>query len=128
MALLHDLTGQAQENNDFRRVVATGEHTQVVVMSIPVDGEIGEEVHEVEDQLLYLVSGEGEVKLGSDTHTFEAGDAVLVPAGENHNVINTGGEELKIITTYSPPHHDDGTVHATKAEADAAEAEEHEEV
>lgn len=124
MALLHNLTEQAEENTDFRRVLATGEHTQVVVMSIPVEGEIGEEIHEHEDQLLYLVAGSGEVKVGSDTHPFNAGDAVVVPAGENHNVTNTGSEALKIITTYSPPHHDEGTVHATKEEADAAEAEE----
>lgn len=124
MALLHNLTEQAQDNTDFRRVVATGEHTQVVVMSIPAEGEIGEEIHEHEDQLLYLIAGNGEVKLGSDTHPFNAGDAVVVPAGENHNVTNTGSEDLKIITTYSPPHHDEGTVHTTKEEADAAEAEE----
>ncbi len=115
---------QAQDNPYFRQVLATGRHTQVVVMSIPADGEIGEEVHEENDQLLLLVQGRGNVVLDGETAEFTTGDLVLVPAGTRHNFITAGDEPMKIVTTYSPPHHPDGTVHRTKAEADAAEASE----
>lgn len=126
MGQIKDINQQAIDNDNFRKVIETGEHTQVVVMSIPPDGEIGEEVHEDNDQLLLVVEGEARLLLGEEETEFEVGDAVLVPAGLNHNVMNAGNDSLKIITTYSPPHHADGTVHKTKEEADAAEeAEEH---
>lgn len=121
MAQIKDINQQASDNENFRKVLETGEHTQVVVMSIPPDGEIGEEVHEDNDQLLIVVSGEARLLLGDEETEFEEGDAVLVPAGVNHNVMNAGNDSLKIITTYSPPHHPDGTVHETKEDAEAAE-------
>ncbi len=116
-----NIIDQAKKNKFFRQVLATGEHTQVVIMSIPPGGEIGEEVHEDNDQVLYLVSGRGRVVLDGKEAAFEVGDLVLVQAGVRHNFITEGEESMKIITTYSPPHHPVGTIHKTKAEAAAAE-------
>lgn len=120
MAHIKDISQKATENEFFRQVLATSEHTQVVIMSIPAGGEIGEEVHSENDQVLYLVEGSGEVILSDQKSDFATGDLVLVPAGTKHNFIakDTG---MKIITAYSPPHHPDGIVHKTKADADAAE-------
>jgi mannose-6-phosphate isomerase-like protein (cupin superfamily) len=126
MAKINDARQQALDNNNFRKVIATGENTQVVLMSIKPGEDIGEEVHPDNDQLLVIIEGEGTVVLDGEEDLFEAGDAVLVPAGTRHNFITKGDSPMKIITTYSPPHHPDGTVHATKAEAEEAEAaEEH---
>jgi mannose-6-phosphate isomerase-like protein (cupin superfamily) len=111
---------QAIDNTFFRRVVDTGKYTQAVIMSIPPGGEIGEEVHPDTDQVLFLVQGRGEVILDGKASPYEAGDLVLVAAGTKHNFVNKGREDLKIITTYSPPHHPVGTVHKTKKDADAA--------
>lgn len=110
----------AKENTNFRHVLETGTNTQVVVMSIPVGGDIGEEVHPDNDQVLYLVKGTGKVILDSEEMPYEKNDLVLVRAGTKHNFINTGEEDMKIITTYSPPHHPDGTIHATKEDAQKA--------
>lgn len=112
---------QVVDNTYFRRVLDTGKFTQVVIMSIPPGGEIGEEVHEDTDQVLYLVRGHGEVILDGKTSGYEPGDLVRVAAGTRHNFVNKGREGLKIITAYSPPHHPVGTIHKTKKEADAAE-------
>ncbi len=120
MRLTH-LIPTAKTNNDFRRVLATGQHTQVVVMSIPAGGEIGSEVHPDNDQLLLLVAGSGRAIVDGETWDIAAGDAVLVPAGSQHNLLTAGDAPMQIVTTYSPPHHADGTVHHTKADADAAE-------
>lgn len=120
MPHIKDINNQAIKNEFFRQVLATGEHTQVVIMSIPAGGEIGEEVHTDNDQVLYLVEGQGEVVLDGQPSDFNTGDLVLVPAGTKHNFI-AKDNGMKIITAYSPPHHPDGTIHKTKAEADAAE-------
>lgn len=120
MGLIKDIKGKAKENTYFRQVLETGEHTQIVIMSIPPGGEIGMETHEKEDQALYFVEGEGKVILNGEESEIEEGDIVLVRAGTEHNFINTGDEDLKIITTYSPPHHPEGTIHKTKEEADQA--------
>ncbi len=109
---------QAKQNEFFRHVLATGKNTQVVIMSIPPNGEIGEEVHEQNDQVLYLVEGAGRVVLDGNVSDFEVGDLVLVPAGTKHNFITKDSQTMKIITAYSPPHHPDGTIHKTKQEAD----------
>lgn len=111
---------QTKTNEFFRHVLATGPHTQVVIMSIPAGGEIGDEVHEDNDQVLYLVEGAGQVILNDQPADYAAGDLVLVPAGTKHNFKTVGEAPMKIITTYSPPHHPDGTIHKTKAEADNA--------
>ena len=112
---------EAEKSPDFRRVLWTGEHTQLVIMTIPKGGEIGEGIHEV-DQILTFVSGTGKAVIGSSEKAVAQGDLVVVPAGTRHNFLNTGDNPLVLYTVYGPPEHPDGTVHATKAEADAAEA------
>ena len=117
---IHDISDKAGGNTYFRQVLETGEHTQIVVMSIPAGGEIGEETHKDNDQVLYLVSGEGKAILNGEGKPVGKDDVVLVKAGTRHNFINTGAEDLKIITAYSPPHHPPGTIHKTREEADKA--------
>jgi mannose-6-phosphate isomerase-like protein (cupin superfamily) len=111
----------AEENPDFRRVLWTGRHVQLVVMTIPPGGEIGEEVHEGTDQILTFLSGVGEAKVGGRTRKVTQGDLVAVPAGTKHNFTNTGPNPLVLYTVYGPPEHADGAVHRTKEEADEAE-------
>lgn len=115
-----DVKQKALENTYFRQVLSTGEHTQIVAMAIPPGEEIGEEVHKDNDQVLYFVAGEGKAIIEGTETPFDDDDIFLVHAGTRHNFINTGKEDLKIITAYSPPHHPDGTVHKTKADAAAA--------
>lgn len=115
------IVAEALSNNDFRREVMTGDHQQVVLMTIPPGGEIGEEIHPDTDQALLLVDGEGEARLNGATRVFRANDLVLVRAGTRHNFVNTGPRPLRLITFYAPPHHEPGTVHRTKDVADAAE-------
>jgi mannose-6-phosphate isomerase-like protein (cupin superfamily) len=112
----------AEQSPDFRRVLWTGRHAQLVIMTIPPGGEIGSEVHEDTDQILTFVSGAGEADVAGETRQVVQGDLVVVPAGTRHNFRNTGANPLVLYTTYSPPEHADGTVHATRAEAEAAEA------
>ena len=107
----------ALENNDFRRVLFTNKHSQVVLMSILPGEDIGREVHKLVDQVLVFVKGAGEAVVGGETHDIGAGDMFAVPAGTEHDFINTGDEVLKLFTVYSPPEHPDGVVHATKADA-----------
>ena len=111
----------AEQSADFRRVLWTGEHTQLVIMTIPVGGEIGAETHDDTDQILSFVSGSGEAIVSGETRNVAQGDLVVVPAGRKHNFVNTGENPLILYTVYGPPHHADGVVHATKEEADAAE-------
>jgi mannose-6-phosphate isomerase-like protein (cupin superfamily) len=92
----------AQQSPDFRRVLWTGKHSQIVIMTIPAGGEIGEEVHENSDQILTFVSGTGVADLAGHTHPIEGGDQCAVPAGTLHNFRNTGDEPLVIYTVYSP--------------------------
>ncbi|MEH1165447.1 cupin domain-containing protein [Micromonospora sp. CPCC 205539] len=110
----------AEKSPDFRRVLWTGEHTQLVIMTIPPDGEIGEEVHEV-DQILTFVSGVGEARVGGNTRKVVSGDLVVVPSGTKHNFVNAGPNPLVLYTVYGPPEHADKAVHKTKEEADKAE-------
>ena len=111
----------AEQSADFRRVLWTGEHTQLVIMTIPPGGEIGEETHDDTDQILSFVSGTGKAIVAGETRNVVQGDLVVVPAGRKHNFVNTGENPLILYTVYGPPDHADGAVHATKAEADAAE-------
>jgi len=122
MAFNVDIIAAARANTNFRTVLATGPHAQIVVMSIPPDGEIGAETHENLDQVLTFVDGVGQATLGSETSAVSAGHLVLVPAGTHHNVVNTGKVDLRLYTVYAPPQHAPGTVHRTKADADADEA------
>lgn len=116
------------ENKYFRKVLYTGKHAQLVLMCLQGGEEIGNEVHENVDQFFRIEHGEAKFVLnnGAEEHVAHDGDAVIVPAGTYHNVINTSKTEpLQLYTVYSPPNHPDGTVHKTKAEADAAELQEH---
>ncbi|MEX1995611.1 MAG: cupin domain-containing protein [Candidatus Saccharimonadales bacterium] len=120
MGKLANIRQQALDNEHFRQVLETGKHTQIVIMHIPAGGEIGEETHADNDQVLYLVGGKGTVYLDGQSSEYNTGDLVLVPAGIKHNIVASSNQPLKIITSYSPPHHPDGTIHKTKAEAEAA--------
>lgn len=111
----------AKQNNNFRKVIFTGKYSQFVVMSIDPGEEIGEEVHPYTDQILFLITGEGQAIIEDQPSDFKRGDAVFVPAGIKHNFVNTGNEALKLYTVYSPPEHEDGTVHKTKADAEMDE-------
>lgn len=117
-----DIAEVAKHNTFFREVLATGEHSQVVVMSIPPGGDIGDEVHADVDQVLMFVEGEGEAILNGEHGRVGPGRLVHVPAGTQHDFINTGSGDLRLFTIYAPPQHAPGTIHRTKAEADAAEA------
>lgn len=116
-----DIIEVAKANDLFRKVIKTGPHIQVVLMSIPPKGEIGNEVHEDVDQVLLFVSGTGEAAVGGEKKTIGTNHLVFVPQGTWHNFINTGDTDLRLVTFYSPPQHQDGTIHKTKEEADAAE-------
>lgn len=116
-----DIIAAARENTFFRSVLKTGSHAQVVLMSIPPGAEIGNEVHDEVDQILLFVQGVGSATVGEETKTIGVNHLVYVPAGTWHNFTNTGKEEWKLVSVYAPPEHPDGTVHKTKAEADAAE-------
>ena len=112
-----------QGNQNFRQVLFTAQHTQLVVMSLLAGEDIGMEVHETVDQFFRIESGEGKVVMNGEESAFGPGFAIIVPAGTQHNVIATSA--VKLYTLYSPPNHPDGTVHVTKAEAMAAEAQAH---
>jgi mannose-6-phosphate isomerase-like protein (cupin superfamily) len=111
---------QTLENTNFRKVLYTASHSQLVLMSLKPNEEIGLEVHEDNDQFFRFESGEGRVLIDGNVYDVKDGSAVVVPAGAEHNVVNTSGDrELKLYTIYSPAHHKDGVVRATKAEAEA---------
>jgi len=116
-----DILARTKRNSYFREVVSTGPHAQVVVMSIPPSGEIGEEVHEDVDQVLVFVEGEGIAVLDGRRTGVSPGQLVHVPAGTRHNFVNDGPAALKLYTIYAPPEHQPGTIHRTKADADADE-------
>ena len=112
------------ENTDFRRVLYTAKHCQLVLMSLQPQEEIGMETHPENDQFLRFEGGQGAVFIDGSKYEVADGDAVIVPAGAEHNVVNLSAtEELKIYTIYSPPHHKDGTVHPTKKEAETDDEE-----
>jgi len=117
-----DIVAAAKANSSFREVLSTGPHAQVVVMSIPPRGEIGAEVHEHVDQILAFVQGEGVAILDGEESPVGRDRLVHVPAGSHHNVVNRGTTDLRLFTIYAPPQHAPGTIHRTKADADADEA------
>lgn len=104
------------ENTDYRRVVYTGKHMQLVLMTLQPGEEIGAEVHETHDQFLRIESGSAEATIDGKKHAVADDDAIIVPAGARHNVINTGKTPLKLYTLYGPPEHRDGVVQPTKAD------------
>ena len=116
-----DIDRLTVENKDFRRVLYTGKHLQLVLMALRPGEEIGEEVHDDHDQFFRIEKGEGEVWIDNQRTRIKADDAIVVPAGARHNVINTGDKKLKLYTVYGPPDHKDGIVRSTKGEAEASE-------
>ena len=108
-------------NTHFRRVVYTGKHLQLVLMTLKPGEEIGAEVHEGHDQFFRVEAGNGEVVIDGSRRPIADDDAIIVPAGARHNVVNTGSAPLQLYTLYAPPEHRDGVVHPTKAEADASD-------
>jgi mannose-6-phosphate isomerase-like protein (cupin superfamily) len=122
MAVINfSIATEAEKSPDFRRVLWTGEHSQLVIMTIPPGGEIGEEVHEDVDQILTFVSGTGKAIVSGAEKNVAQGDLVVVPAGKKHNFLNTGPNPLILYTVYGPAEHADGAVHKTKEQADAME-------
>jgi mannose-6-phosphate isomerase-like protein (cupin superfamily) len=115
---VHDIEHLAVKNSDFRRVLYTAKHCQLVLMALKPKEEIGAEVHKL-DQFFRVEEGTGEAVLDGVRTTIKAGFAVLVPAGAKHNIINTGSVPLKLYTLYAPPNHRDGVVHHTRKEAEA---------
>lgn len=112
------------DNTNFRKVLYTGKHAQLVLMSLLPGEEIGLETHDENDQFLRFEGGNGKCFIDGNEYEVADGDAVIVPAGAKHNVVNvSGSEELKIYTIYSPPHHKDGIVRKTKEEAEANDEE-----
>jgi mannose-6-phosphate isomerase-like protein (cupin superfamily) len=113
---------ETKKNTDFRRVLYTGKHSQLVLMSIKPSEEIGEETHKDVDQFFRFEEGEGKVIIDGVEHHVKDGNGVIVPAGAKHNVINTSKlANLKLYTIYSPPEHQDGVVRHTKKQAMASE-------
>jgi mannose-6-phosphate isomerase-like protein (cupin superfamily) len=121
-----DVERATLDNTDFRRVLFTGRHTQLTVMRLAPGEEIGLEMHDHLDQFIRIEQGKAQVTLGrskeqiDEEHQVEDDWAVIVPSGVWHNVINAGTDELKLYSLYSPPEHPSGTIHHTKADADAA--------
>lgn len=115
-----DIEKDTLANNNFRKVLYTGKHTQLVLMSLMPNQEIGSEIHTDNDQFFRFEMGEGKVIIDGNEYMVSNGSAIVVPAGAQHNVINTSStESLKLYTLYSPPHHKDQIVRATKEEAEA---------
>lgn len=106
----------SSENGNFRKVLYTAQNSQLVLMSLKSGEEIGMEVHTL-DQFFRVEKGEGKAVLDGVEHKIEDGSAIVIPAGANHNIINTGSQEMKLYTIYSPPNHRDGVTHSTKEEA-----------
>ena len=105
-------------NTYFRQVLYTGQHSQLVLMCLQPNEDIGEETHEIVDQFIRIEEGIGKAILNNKEHTLANGTAIIIPAGVKHNVINTSSDkELKLYTVYSPAHHKDKTIHKTKSEA-----------
>ena len=113
-----DIERATTGNDDFRRVLYTGKHLQLVLMTLQPGEEIGEEVHDDRDQFFRIEEGQGEVRIDGTANRVEDDFAVIVPAGARHNVVNTGDAPLRFYTLYGPPEHKDGVVHKNKAQAE----------
>ena len=117
---IDDIEHLTEDNKDFRRVLYTGRKMQLVLMALQPGEEIGQEVHVETDQFFRVEKGTGEVVIDGHVTKIKSDVAIVVPAGARHNIRNTGDKPLKLYTLYAPPEHREATVHATKAEADAA--------
>jgi mannose-6-phosphate isomerase-like protein (cupin superfamily) len=120
-----DIEDKTENNNNFREVLFTGQHSQLVVMCLQPGEDIGMEVHNNLDQFFRFEEGKGKVVIDGAENEVEDGFAVVVPAGSEHNIINSGDKPLRLYTIYSPPNHPDGTIHKNREEAMAAEEAEH---
>lgn len=117
---LQNIEAATMANTAFRRVVYTGQHAQLVLMCLQPNEAIGEEVHATVDQFLRIEAGEGKLVMDGEEHPIKDGDAIVVPAGTRHNVMNVSADKpLQLYTLYSPPHHRSATVHQTKRDAEA---------
>jgi mannose-6-phosphate isomerase-like protein (cupin superfamily) len=105
------------DNENFRSVLYTAKHSQLVVMTIQPGDDIGLETHAGHDQFIRVEAGSAKAMLNGEEHELIDGSAVVIPAGTEHNIINTGSDKLKLYTLYTPPEHPDGTIHVTKADA-----------
>lgn len=118
---IENIEDRTAANRDYRRVIYTAQHMQLVLMSLGAGEEIGKEVHAESDQFFRIEAGAGEVWMNDIATAIKDGSAIVIPAGVPHNIRNTGDTPLRMYTLYAPPHHADGTMHATRADADAAE-------
>ncbi|MCK9415034.1 MAG: cupin domain-containing protein [Candidatus Dojkabacteria bacterium] len=125
MGYIDDIEEKTLNNSNFREVLYTGKHMQLVVMCLKPGEDIGEEVHDKVDQFFRVEQGEAKVKIDSEESILKEDMVAIVPAGSLHNVINVSDVDLKLYTIYTPPNHPDGTVHKDKAEADEYEREHH---
>lgn len=117
-----DVFADVKANSFFRKEIVTMTHSQVTLMSIPPGGEVGLETHNDVDQILIFVAGSGKAVLNGTESEIKPGSMYAIPLGTEHNFLNTGSEDMKIVSVYAPPQHPVGTIHQTKADADAAEA------
>lgn len=115
-----DIESLTETNDDFRRVLYTGKHLQLVLMSLQPGEEIGEEVHDTHDQFFRIEKGKGEAWIDGVRTKVKKDVAIIAPAGARHNIVNTTEKPLRFYTLYAPPQHGDGFVAATKAKAEAA--------
>ena len=106
------------ENENFRKVLYTGKHLQLVLMTLKVGEDIGSEIHAANDQFFRFESGSGKCVIDGNEYKIKEGDVIVVPAGARHNIINVGDNELKMYTLYGPPNHQDGTIRNTKEDAE----------
>jgi mannose-6-phosphate isomerase-like protein (cupin superfamily) len=117
-----NIESDSLENDYFRKVLFTAPHSQLVLMTLKPGEEIGTETHDHGDQFFRVEAGQGEAVLDGERHQLSDGISIVIPAGVEHNIVNTSSSDsLRMYTIYSPPEHPDGTVHKTKQEADAAE-------
>jgi mannose-6-phosphate isomerase-like protein (cupin superfamily) len=115
-----DIEELTKQNSDFRHVLYTGKNLQLVLMSLLPGEDIGEETHENRDQFFRIEKGKGEILIDGNRSKIQSDDAIVVPAGARHNIINTGEKPLRLYTLYGPPNHKDGFVAATKEQAGAS--------
>ncbi len=118
LSFITNIVNDTKNNTNFRKVLFTGTRSQLVIMSIPVGGEVGEETHVYTEQTLFFLSGTGKAILDGKESVIGAGDVVVLTPGTKHNFLNTGTVPLKIYTVYAPPNHLDGTTEITKTDAD----------
>lgn len=115
--IFQDIKHMTKENIYFRHVISTGNHSQLVLMSLLVGEDIGEETHQTSDQILFIITGDGEAVLNGETTQISKHSVIFVPSGTQHNIKNTGNEPIKLYTVYAPSVHADNTIHKTKADA-----------